>query len=268
MICSMAMAQASVNTYPQTVSGSSFSSKLQRPIVLGVESPWTSTKGLTLKSSQLSSRKNVTSSFFVLHVSPFTKAYKKGSTKFGILWQRRVCRRVRCHLEEVSPSREDESTPDGNDTVQFDLNLPRRSALLEFTCNVCKARTQRMINPEAFRRGTVYVQCGGCQAYHQLVDNLNLVKEYHFSATRLHITNCGYHFSFQSSSPLRGFLASAGVQRLVLLILHRVTHDAIVRFERFQVLYIRVYLRLSEVAFFCHCVRRPRLRGMYANLLI
>ncbi|XP_024358790.1 uncharacterized protein [Physcomitrium patens] len=180
MICSMAMAQASVNTYPQTVSGSSFSSKLQRPIVLGVESPWTSTKGLTLKSSQLSSRKNVTSSFFVLHVSPFTKAYKKGSTKFGILWQRRVCRRVRCHLEEVSPSREDESTPDGNDTVQFDLNLPRRSALLEFTCNVCKARTQRMINPEAFRRGTVYVQCGGCQAYHQLVDNLNLVKEYHF----------------------------------------------------------------------------------------
>lgn len=60
---------------------------------------------------------DVTSSFFVLHVSPFTKAYKKGSTKFGILWQRRVCRGVRCHLEEVSPSREDESTPDGNDTV-------------------------------------------------------------------------------------------------------------------------------------------------------
>lgn len=42
--------------------------------------------------------------------------------------------------------------------VQFDLELPRRSLLLEFTCNVCTARTQRMINPNALRRGTVYVQ--------------------------------------------------------------------------------------------------------------
>ncbi|CAM6082287.1 unnamed protein product [Calypogeia fissa] len=42
--------------------------------------------------------------------------------------------------------------------VQIDLQLPRRRLLVEFTCNVCQARTQRLINPEAYKRGTVYVQ--------------------------------------------------------------------------------------------------------------
>lgn len=64
--------------------------------------------------------------------------------------------------------------------VQIDLNLPRRRMLVEFTCNVCNTRTQRLINPEAYKRGTVFVQCAGCEAYHQLVDNLNLIQEYDF----------------------------------------------------------------------------------------
>ncbi|KAL3690730.1 hypothetical protein R1sor_004381 [Riccia sorocarpa] len=38
----------------------------------------------------------------------------------------------------------------------------------------------RLINPEAYRRGTVFVQCAGCEAYHQLVDNLNLIEEFDF----------------------------------------------------------------------------------------
>ncbi|KAG6549865.1 hypothetical protein Mapa_008847 [Marchantia paleacea] len=64
--------------------------------------------------------------------------------------------------------------------VQLDLKLPRRRMLVEFTCNVCNSRTQRLINPEAYKRGTVFVQCAGCEAYHQLVDNLNLIQEYDF----------------------------------------------------------------------------------------
>jgi len=51
---------------------------------------------------------------------------------------------------------------------------------VEFTCNVCNTRTQRLINPKAHKSGTVFVQCAGCEAYHQLVDNLNLVQEYDF----------------------------------------------------------------------------------------
>ncbi|CAK9254087.1 unnamed protein product [Sphagnum jensenii] len=63
---------------------------------------------------------------------------------------------------------------------QFDLNLPRRSLLVEFTCDACGTRTQRKINPYAYKRGTIFIQCAGCAAYHQLVDNLNLIEEYDF----------------------------------------------------------------------------------------
>eukprot|EP00897_Mesotaenium_endlicherianum_P006456 jgi/Mesen1/5839/ME000297S05023 len=65
-------------------------------------------------------------------------------------------------------------------SVQFDLELPRRTLQVQFTCNKCEARTTRLLNPHAFARGTVYVQCGNCQVFHQLVDNLGLVTEYDF----------------------------------------------------------------------------------------
>uniref|UniRef100_J3L1P1 DNL-type domain-containing protein n=1 Tax=Oryza brachyantha TaxID=4533 RepID=J3L1P1_ORYBR len=60
----------------------------------------------------------------------------------------------------------------------FDLNLPRRSLLVQFTCNACGERTKRLINRVAYERGTVFLQCGGCQVYHKFVDNLGLVVEY------------------------------------------------------------------------------------------
>uniref|UniRef100_A0ACD5VP95 Uncharacterized protein n=1 Tax=Avena sativa TaxID=4498 RepID=A0ACD5VP95_AVESA len=60
----------------------------------------------------------------------------------------------------------------------FDINLPRRSLLVEFTCNKCDARTKRLINRVAYERGTVFLQCAGCQVYHQFVDNLGLIVEY------------------------------------------------------------------------------------------
>ncbi|KAJ7523329.1 hypothetical protein O6H91_04G057200 [Diphasiastrum complanatum] len=64
--------------------------------------------------------------------------------------------------------------------VQFDLTLPRRRLLAEFTCDSCGTRSQRLINPDAYERGTVFVQCSGCEVYHKLVDNLHLVQEYDF----------------------------------------------------------------------------------------
>ncbi|KGN43276.1 uncharacterized protein LOC101212325 [Cucumis sativus] len=54
---------------------------------------------------------------------------------------------------------------------------PRRRMLVAFTCNICGQRTTRAINPHAYTDGTVFVQCCGCNAYHKLVDNLNLFHE-------------------------------------------------------------------------------------------
>lgn len=40
----------------------------------------------------------------------------------------------------------------------IDIKLPRRSLLIEFTCNACGARSQKFINRLAYERGTVFVQ--------------------------------------------------------------------------------------------------------------
>jgi len=42
--------------------------------------------------------------------------------------------------------------------ASFDLKLPRRSLLVQFTCNACGERTERTINRVAYERGTVFVQ--------------------------------------------------------------------------------------------------------------
>ncbi|KAF8696830.1 hypothetical protein HU200_036469 [Digitaria exilis] len=62
--------------------------------------------------------------------------------------------------------------------ASVDIKLPRRSLLVQFTCNACGERTQRLINRVAYERGTVFLQCAGCQVYHKFVDNLGLVVEY------------------------------------------------------------------------------------------
>ncbi|KAL5759253.1 hypothetical protein ACOSP7_017779 [Xanthoceras sorbifolium] len=65
-----------------------------------------------------------------------------------------------------------------NKVATFEIKLPRRSLLVQFTCNDCGERTQRLINRLAYERGLVYVQCAGCLKHHKLVDNLGLVIEY------------------------------------------------------------------------------------------
>jgi protein import protein ZIM17 len=56
-------------------------------------------------------------------------------------------------------------------------NSPRRTLRVEFTCNKCWERTTRAINPQAYKTGTVFVQCKGCNIFHKLVDNLKLFHE-------------------------------------------------------------------------------------------
>lgn len=64
--------------------------------------------------------------------------------------------------------------------ASIDLNLPRRSLLVQFTCDLCDERTERLVNRLAYERGAVFVQCAGCQRLHKLVDNLGLITEYDF----------------------------------------------------------------------------------------
>ncbi|KAK2405509.1 Zim17-type zinc finger protein [Trifolium repens] len=68
---------------------------------------------------------------------------------------------------------------------------PRRRMLIAFTCTICSQRTTRAINPHAYTDGTVFVQCCGCNAYHKLVDHLNLFQE----------TNCYLNSSFNYKGP-------------------------------------------------------------------
>ncbi|KAK4783511.1 hypothetical protein SAY86_007885 [Trapa natans] len=77
------------------------------------------------------------------------------------------------------PSAPADTGPENISTFPFSLftKSPRRRMLVAFSCNICQQRTTRAINPHAYSDGTVFVQCCGCNAYHKLVDNLNLFHE-------------------------------------------------------------------------------------------
>ena len=71
---------------------------------------------------------------------------------------------------------------DGQPLADNQIQLPQRSktrtAELSFTCDKCQHRTTRMVNPDAYKRGTMFVQCAGCEVWHKLVDNLGLMYEF------------------------------------------------------------------------------------------
>ncbi|KAG2281228.1 hypothetical protein Bca52824_052448 [Brassica carinata] len=94
-----------------------------------------------------------------------------------------VPRKQRNRSCSVCWSLTDEEESKGSSEGQIasvDIKLPRRSLLVEFSCNSCGERTKRLINRLAYERGLVFVQCGGCLQHHQLVDNLGLIVEYDF----------------------------------------------------------------------------------------
>ncbi|KFK41298.1 hypothetical protein AALP_AA2G112200 [Arabis alpina] len=82
----------------------------------------------------------------------------------------------------LNPEEESKDSSEGQ-VASVDIKLPRRSLLVEFSCNSCGERTKRLINRHAYERGLVFVQCGGCLQHHKLVDNLGLIVEYDFRET-------------------------------------------------------------------------------------
>ncbi|KAK3278335.1 hypothetical protein CYMTET_13722 [Cymbomonas tetramitiformis] len=103
-----------------------------------------------------------------------SRTYHTGqvSEKFGVKTLRLSCTNGENSLGAM--------TGEGNieDSEDTSAGIPRRTISCTFTCNKCEARTERFINPHALAKGTVYVQCGECSVFHQLVDNLDLVQEY------------------------------------------------------------------------------------------
>lgn len=68
-----------------------------------------------------------------------------------------------------------------DDAVRIDLQLPRRSLLVQFTCNVCGGRSERLCNPIAWQKGLVIAQCQHCPSWHKLADAANLVEEIRYA---------------------------------------------------------------------------------------
>ncbi|XP_021910314.1 uncharacterized protein LOC110824088 isoform X1 [Carica papaya] len=88
-------------------------------------------------------------------------------------------------VDDGSGTNTEEELSNSSAGATFDIKLPRRSLLVQFTCNACGERTKRLINRLAYERGAVFVQCAGCLQHHKLVDNLGLVVEYDLRETNV-----------------------------------------------------------------------------------
>ncbi|XP_061353962.1 mitochondrial protein import protein ZIM17 [Gastrolobium bilobum] len=128
----------------------------------------------------------------IFNLSPPISAIKQNPPSIRIPWSRysgaavvapRLARRVfRVNVlvdddSVTAPEPESDSSEAG---ASIDLCLPRRSLLVQFTCNLCGERTKRLVNRLAYERGAIFVQCAGCLRHHKLVDNLGLVTEHDF----------------------------------------------------------------------------------------
>jgi hypothetical protein len=78
------------------------------------------------------------------------------------------------------------SDEERDDVYRVDLNslegASRRSMLVKFTCNACGGRSERLVNPLAWAKGMVIVQCEQCKAWHKIADSQNMVEEYRLNS--------------------------------------------------------------------------------------
>eukprot|EP00890_Picochlorum_soloecismus_P000347 jgi/Picsp_1/1312/NSC_04793-R1_zinc ribbon 1 len=83
----------------------------------------------------------------------------------------------------IGADNHDNDILEGNEdsrSASIDLDLPRRSRQVTFTCNKCGGRTERLVNPVAWEKGMVIVQCEHCKAWHKIADAANMVEEYRY----------------------------------------------------------------------------------------
>ena len=77
-----------------------------------------------------------------------------------------------------SDESDDDEAESTSQSASVQLPRSRRRVQMTFTCNKCDARTMRMINPDVLEKGTMWVQCGECEVWHQIVDNLGLIFDF------------------------------------------------------------------------------------------
>jgi hypothetical protein len=110
------------------------------------------------------------------------------------------------HSAAAAPSPLGTSDSDDDRTVaRVPLAKPRRSRRVSFTCNVCDARTEKKVNPVAWDRGAVFLQCDGCGAWHKLADAAGLIDEIRFaenSAAALALREGGAELAFDASDDI------------------------------------------------------------------
>ena len=92
--------------------------------------------------------------------------------------------RRRAPFASASPGEDFEDGADDDGVYRVNLKdlegASRRSLLVSFTCNACGGRSERLVNPLAWEKGMVIVQCEQCKAWHKIADSQGMVEEYRF----------------------------------------------------------------------------------------
>ena len=77
--------------------------------------------------------------------------------------------------------------------AKIDIKLPRRSLIVQFTCDACGERTERLINRLAYERGTVFVQVFVLvfvDSHNTFLDDNNVIKVHLFFICMLSMFSC------------------------------------------------------------------------------
>ena len=163
----------------------SFALTLARP---GRVSPFararerSTTSACTPSSSRVARRSRAASVVLARAPSLSTRLFARRRDDVPLARARSVAR-VNVLGDGGTSSSDDEGEDEGRASVQ--LPRTRRRVQMTFTCNKCEGRTMRMINPEVLERGTMWVQCGECEEWHQIVDNLGLIFDFTGDYTEL-----------------------------------------------------------------------------------
>ena len=133
------------------------------------------TSARTSSSARVARRSRVASVVLALGPSLSTRLFARRRDDVPLARTRSVAR-VNVLGDGGTSSSDDEGEDEGRASVQ--LPRTRRRVQMTFTCNKCEGRTMRMINPDVLERGTMWVQCGECEVWHQIVDNLGLIFDF------------------------------------------------------------------------------------------
>ena len=123
----------------------------------------------------------------------FTALQCSNKNRHVISWNSltNTLRRQNVFVRSIGPEENNSDASGEEDTttgsVSIDLKslqgASRRSMLVGFTCDACGGRTERLVNPLAWAKGMVIVQCEQCNVWHKIADANNMVEEYRFDCS-------------------------------------------------------------------------------------